>query len=136
MSDSDSSADVPLRSLGREGARVVDPMEDSSDDEKTPRVGAAGRGGRAEVAPQGGSADGEPPAPAPRRREASPPSHGGEASPTVAPRPPSPDFSGVHPDVAKDPKYADFAADLKNKVPADKMRWPDPLAPRIARDTS
>ena len=60
----------------------------------------------------------------------------GEASPTVAPRPPSPDFSGVHPDVAKDPKYADFAADLKNKVPADKMRWPDPLAPRIARDTS
>ena len=54
-----------------------------------------------------------------------------EASPTVAARPPSPDFSGVHPDVAKDPKYADFAADLKNKVPADKMRWPDPLA----RDT-
>ena len=29
--------------------------------------------------------------------------------------------SGVHP-VAKDPKYADFAADLKNKVPADKWR--------------
>ena len=27
MYDSDSSADVPLRSLGREGAKVVDPME-------------------------------------------------------------------------------------------------------------
>ena len=259
MADSESSEDVPLRSLAPQGARVVDPMEDSSDDDVTPRGGAAGRGGRAEVAAQGGSADGTPPAPAPRRREASPTEpepaslteaprtptreesgasdeerltldvkfpcrsghsaanerlgrrvqifnprhykhlHGrlgttveakirwivvelddvdsqtkkqrfsfeanqlidrgpasagvqvaevrsyaerhlgntpevvrkGRASPTVAARPPSPDFSGVHPDVAKDPKYADFAADLKNKVPADKMRWPDPLA----RDT-
>ena len=51
------------------------------------------------------------------------------ASPSA--RPPSPDFSGVHPDVAKDPKYADFADDLKNKVDADKVRWRDPFA----RDT-